>query len=78
MGLRRKPRASNDSQHNRARLRSGEKEAVMTLKPGPTERARAVGHISHIAQARVDQRVKEILARRVALDRARRAAQRLD
>jgi hypothetical protein len=50
----------------------------MTLKPGPTERARTVGHISHTAQARVDQRVKEILARRVALDRARRAAQRLD
>jgi hypothetical protein len=50
----------------------------MTLKPGPTERPRTVGHISHIAQARVDQRVREILARRIALDRARRAAQRLD
>jgi hypothetical protein len=54
--------------------RSGEKEPIMTLKPGPTARARTVGHISHIAQARVDQRVREILARRVALDRARRAA----
>jgi hypothetical protein len=50
----------------------------MTLKPEPTERARTVGHISHIAQACVDQRVKEILARRVAPDRARRAAQRLN
>ena len=50
----------------------------MTLKPGRTERARTVRHISYVAQARVDQRIKEILARRVALDRARRAAQRLD
>jgi hypothetical protein len=39
--------------------------------------ARRVGHITHAAQARVDQRIKEILARRVALDRARGAAQRL-
>ena len=46
----------------------------MTPKPGPTERARTVGHISHTAQARVQQRVKEILSRRAALDRARRAA----
>ena len=50
----------------------------MTLKPGPPERARTVGHIYPAAQARVDQRVKEILARRVALDRARRAAQQLN
>ena len=50
----------------------------MTLKRGPPERARTVGHISHAAQVRVDQRVKEIVARRVALDRARRAAQRLN
>lgn len=49
----------------------------MTLKPTPPERTRTVGHISHPAQMRVDQRVKEILARRVALDRARRAAKRL-
>jgi hypothetical protein len=50
----------------------------MTRKPGPPERARTAGHISRAAQARVDQRVKEILARRVALDRARRAAQQLN
>jgi hypothetical protein len=50
----------------------------MTLKPGLTERARTVGHISHVAQVRVDHRVKEILARQVALDRARRAAQRVN
>ena len=50
----------------------------MTLKPGPAERASTVGHISHAAQTRVDQRVKEILARRAALDQARRAAQRLN
>jgi hypothetical protein len=50
----------------------------MTLKPGPPERARTVSHISHAAQARVDQRVKEILARRVAVDRAQRAAQQLN
>jgi hypothetical protein len=49
----------------------------MTPKPGLTERARTVGHTAHAAQVRIDQRVKEILARRVALDRARRAAQRL-
>ena len=49
----------------------------MTVKPGLPERARKVGHISHAAQARVDQRVKEI-ACRVALDRARRAAHRLN
>jgi hypothetical protein len=47
----------------------------MTLKPEFTERARKVGHISHAAQLRLDQRVQKILARRVALDRARRAAQ---
>ena len=50
----------------------------MTLKPGPPERTRRVGHISHAAQVRVDQRVKKILARRVALTRARRAAQQLN
>jgi hypothetical protein len=44
---------------------------------GRTGRTRTVGHISHAAQARVDQRVKEILARRVALDRAQGAARRL-
>ena len=50
----------------------------MTPKAGRTERARKVGHISRAAQTRIDQRVTEILARRVALDRARRAAQRLN
>jgi hypothetical protein len=50
----------------------------MTLKSERAERVPTVGYISHAAQARVDQRVKEILARRVALDRARRAAQRLN
>jgi hypothetical protein len=50
----------------------------MTPKPGLTERAPTVGHLSHAAQMRIDQRVKEILARRVALDRARRAAERFN
>ena len=50
----------------------------MALKPSRTQRARTVGHISHDAGARVDQRVKEILARReAAVERARRAAARL-
>ena len=49
----------------------------MTLARGLTGRARRVGHISRAAQARVDQRVKEILARRAALDRAQGAARRL-
>jgi hypothetical protein len=78
MGLGGEALVSKDRRHNRARLRSGEKEPVMTLKPGPPERARTVSHISHAAQARVDQRVKEILARRVALDRVRRAGQQLN
>jgi hypothetical protein len=39
---------------------------MMALKPRRTERARTVGHISHDARVRVDQRVKEILARREA------------
>jgi hypothetical protein len=50
----------------------------MTLKPGPTERARTVGHVSHARQVRVDRRAHDILARRAALDRARRAAQRIN
>ena len=49
----------------------------MTLKPAPPERTRRVGHITHAAQVRVNQRVEKILARRVALARARRAAQQL-
>jgi hypothetical protein len=48
----------------------------MALKPR-TQRKRTVGHISHGASVRVDQRVKEILARRDAeVERARRAAAR--
>jgi hypothetical protein len=50
----------------------------MALKAPRTQRARTVGHISHDARVRVDQRVKEILARReAAVERARRAARRL-
>ena len=49
----------------------------MTPKRRPTGRAGRVGHISHAAQTRIDQRVKEILARRAALDQARGAARRL-
>jgi hypothetical protein len=50
----------------------------MALQPPRTQRPRTVGHISHDASARVDQRVKEILARReAAVVRARRAAARL-
>ena len=56
----------------------GEKGPVMALTPVRTEPVRTVGHVSHDAQARVDTRVKEILARReAALQHARRAAQRL-
>jgi hypothetical protein len=50
----------------------------MTLSPGPTERARTVGHVSRATQVHVDRRVQDILARRVALERARRAAQRVN
>jgi len=57
----------------------------MALKPEPAEHARTVGHISHAARARVDQRVKEILDRRdaevvrhAAVERARRAARHLN
>jgi hypothetical protein len=50
----------------------------MTLKSGPREHARTVGHVSHASQVRVDRRVQDILARRAALDRARRAAQRIN
>jgi hypothetical protein len=49
----------------------------MALKPGGSQHARTVGHISREAQARVDKRVAAILARRdAALRRVRRAAQR--
>jgi hypothetical protein len=50
----------------------------MAVKPPRTQRVRTVGHISHDARVRVDQRVKEILARReAAVERTRRAAARL-
>ncbi len=51
----------------------------MALKPPRTQRKRTVGHISHDARVRVDQRVKEILARRDnEVERARRPAARLN
>ena len=50
----------------------------MTLNSGPSERARTVGYVSHASQLRVDQRVQDILVRHAALDRARRAAQRIN
>ena len=49
----------------------------MTSRPRTTERVRTVGYVSRAAQVRVDRRVQDILARGAALDRARRAAQRL-
>ena len=50
----------------------------MALKEVATERARTVGHVSHEAQVRVDERVGKILARRAAaLRQARLAARRL-
>jgi hypothetical protein len=49
----------------------------MALKSGPTRRARTAGHISREAQLRIDRRVKKILDRKSAVERARRAARRL-
>jgi hypothetical protein len=50
----------------------------MALETKRTESARMAGHVSHDAQGRVDERVKEILARReAAVRQARHAAQRL-
>ena len=49
----------------------------MTVEPTRSARARTVGHISRGAQVRIDGRVREILARRVALERARDAAERI-
>jgi hypothetical protein len=47
----------------------------MAPRPG---RRKTVGYLPHDALVRVDKRVKEILARReAALQRARRAAERL-
>jgi hypothetical protein len=52
----------------------GQKGAVMALKQIRTERPRTVGHVSHDAQVRVDQRVTQIVARQeAALRQARRA-----
>jgi hypothetical protein len=50
----------------------------MTPRPERTERPRTIGHTSHEAQVRVDQRVREVVARRVALNRAQHAAQRIN
>jgi hypothetical protein len=51
----------------------------MALKHESARRTTTVGHVSHEATVAVDQRVKEILARReVALRQARLAAKRLD
>jgi hypothetical protein len=53
------------------------KEPLMALKPGRTQNARTVGHVSHDAQARIDKRVAKILAaREAALRLARGAARR--
>jgi hypothetical protein len=50
----------------------------MALKKARTEHTRTVGHVSHEAQLRVDERVRQILARRAAaLRQARLAARRL-
>jgi hypothetical protein len=50
----------------------------MPRKPPRTQRGHTVGYVSHDARVRIDQRVKEILARReAAVERARRAARRL-
>jgi hypothetical protein len=50
----------------------------MALKPRPSAQPTTVGHISHDALARVEERVQDILARREAeLRQARRAAERL-
>jgi hypothetical protein len=43
----------------------------MALETKRTESARMAGHVSHDAQGRVDERVKEILARREAAVRKR-------
>ena len=49
----------------------------MALKHVGPERRRTVGVVPHDALVRVDRRVEEILARREATLRARRAAQHL-
>jgi len=50
----------------------------MALTSVRTKHVPTVGHVSHDALVRVDERVREILARReAALQQARRAARRL-
>jgi hypothetical protein len=50
----------------------------MALKPVEPDHRRTTGDVPHDALTRVDRRVKQILARRaVALQQARRAAERL-
>jgi hypothetical protein len=46
----------------------------MALTPVRTEQTQMVGNVSHDAQARVDKRVTEILARRAAARAATRPA----
>jgi len=51
----------------------------MALGDGKLVRRRQTGQVPHDSLVRVDRRVKEILARReVALQQARRSAERLD
>jgi len=49
----------------------------MAFKPAEPERPRTTGEVPHDALLRVDRRVKQIIARRDAAVRARRAAERL-
>jgi hypothetical protein len=51
----------------------------MGLKAAGTTRPATVDHVSHAAQARVDERVKQILTRREAdVRQARLAARRIE
>jgi hypothetical protein len=52
-------------------------EPAMALKQAAPDRPRTVGEVPHDALKRVDQRVKQILARREAVLQARRAAERV-
>jgi hypothetical protein len=61
-----------------AMKRTGRGRSRMALKEARTEHARTVGHASHEAQVRVNERVAQILGRReAALRQARLAARRL-
>jgi len=52
-------------------------ELLMALKPVEAQRPRTSGEVPHDALKRVERRVQEILARRDAALRSRRAAERL-